>query len=162
MIEEWREAVGHPKYTVSSLGRIKGPMGIRKLCDHRQGYKLISIVVDGRAKSFHAHRIVANTFIDNPSSLPQVNHIDGDKANNHIENLEWCTSSENIKHAFATGLSHKRSIPVVATSIETSISIILRGGKDMIAKGFTPSLVSKVLHGDRAKHKNHTFERLSV
>lgn len=68
------------------------------------GYKRVRLTVGG-ARTFPAlHRLVAIAWIDNPGGMPQVNHIDGDKLNNSVRNLEWCTSGENIRHAHATGL----------------------------------------------------------
>jgi hypothetical protein len=55
-------------------------------------------------KTFTVHRLVATAWIPNPDNKEQINHIDGNKANNSIDNLEWCTSSQNIIHAFSTGL----------------------------------------------------------
>lgn len=64
------------------------------------GYKCLQVMINGKQKILVAHRIVAKTYIPNPENKPQVNHIDGDKGNNHVENLEWCTAKENAKHAF--------------------------------------------------------------
>jgi hypothetical protein len=59
---------------------------------------------NGIRHNFQIHRLVAATYIDNPLNKPQVNHIDGNKSNNHVSNLEWVTQSENIRHAINTGL----------------------------------------------------------
>lgn len=93
-------------YMISKNGRIFG-LKRRKwlsVCTNNKGYVIAVLCKDGKAKSFYCHRLVALTFIPNPKNKPQVNHIDGDKTNNIVTNLEWCTSSENIKHASDTGL----------------------------------------------------------
>ena len=58
----------------------------------------------GKTKLFRVHRLVAETFIPNPNNLPEVNHKDGDKLNNNVKNLEWCTNLENMRHSVETGL----------------------------------------------------------
>jgi hypothetical protein len=60
----------------------------------------ISIYKNGKRKSEKVHRLLAQSFIPNPENKPQVNHIDGDKSNNKLSNIEWCTAKENIQHAF--------------------------------------------------------------
>lgn len=71
---------------------------------------------------YSVHRIVAKAFIPNEHNLPQVNHIDGNKQNNHIENLEWCTQVQNVQHAFKTGLRKPtRSIPVEQLDLDRNV-----------------------------------------
>lgn len=69
----------------------------------RYGYPCVALQKHSH-KHFTVHRLVAITFIPNPKNLPQINHKDGVKTNNHISNLEWCTSSHNVQHAFDNGL----------------------------------------------------------
>lgn len=68
------------------------------------GYHKVSLCRNGVSRGFLIHRIVAMSMIDNPNSLPYVNHIDGNKANNRISNLEWVTPQENDLHAVSIGL----------------------------------------------------------
>lgn len=69
------------------------------------GYREVGLSKDGKQKHYHIHRLIAEAFIENPHGLPVVNHIDGCKTNNNISNLEWCTQSDNIRHALINELS---------------------------------------------------------
>ncbi len=79
--------------------------GIREIVPHKgSNYNLIDLCKDGKIKKYLIHRLIAETFIPNPDNKPQVNHIDGNKRNNRVDNLEWCTASENQKHSISIGL----------------------------------------------------------
>lgn len=89
---------------VSESGRVKshGKLINGETC--KNGYKRVHVSHNGEQYKFLIHRLVATSFIPNPDNLPCVNHIDGNKANNHVDNLEWCSYGENLKHAYDTGL----------------------------------------------------------
>lgn len=79
-----------------------------KLGDNGRGYKTFCHFFLGRSTFIKVHRAVAIKFVPNPNNKPFVNHIDGDKTNNNYQNLEWVTHSENIRHAYKTGLISNR------------------------------------------------------
>lgn len=99
------------RFEISNLGRIRNIETGRVLKQfvNRNGYRQVSVSLGGRnnKKIFKIHKAVAETFISNPDNKPIINHKDGDKTNNNVDNLEWTTYSENIKHAFDTGLVTK-------------------------------------------------------
>lgn len=105
-MEEWREIREYPKYSVSNEGRVRNfkTGRILKQGTHKQGYHLVWLSDENGRHGKSVHRLVAEAFIPNPNGKPQVNHIDGNKANNGVKNLEWNTGSENTKHAYKTGL----------------------------------------------------------
>jgi hypothetical protein len=72
-------------------------------------YFEVVLCKNGKCKRFNLHRLISETFIENKFNLPQINHIDGNKFNNNILNLEWCNNSENQLHAYALGLRKKMS-----------------------------------------------------
>ena len=106
-------------YEVSNLGRIRSvdryvrwkqcnrfyPGKVRLIGRNEYGYRTILFSKDGVEKCRRVSRLVALAFIPNPKRLPEVNHKDGNKLNDHVSNLEWCTKSDNIKHAWRTGLN---------------------------------------------------------
>jgi len=78
-----------------------------KATRYDKGYFTVHMVKNGKQKTFLLHRLIAETFIPNPDKKPFVNHIDGDKHNNNLDNLEWCSFKENIEHAWRIGLYKK-------------------------------------------------------
>lgn len=95
-----------PDYLISENGDIYSNLTKRQLKKsiNKFGYNHIRLFKNGIRHNFQIHRLVAATYIENPLNKPQVNHIDGNKSNNHVSNLEWVTQSENIRHAINTGL----------------------------------------------------------
>lgn len=80
---------------------------IKFTCVNKDGYLQVAFGTAKVKRTFLVHRLVAESFIPNPENKPQVNHIDGNKLNCHISNLEWVTPRENLIHAFKTGLQKR-------------------------------------------------------
>lgn len=114
MEEIWKDIKGYEgKYQVSNLGRVKSLKRYKrygntiKLYEDiilKQGkvynYSIVNLCKNKTIKNFRVHRLVAQAFIPNPQNKQQVNHIDGNRQNNNVKNLEWCTSKENITHSY--------------------------------------------------------------
>ncbi len=104
-MEEWRAVVGLP-YKVSNTGKVFSERTgiIMKPNLIRGGYLQYNLSVGGVRHMRLEHRLVAEAFISNPERFTEINHIDGDKENNTIDNLEWIDRGGNVRHAFANGL----------------------------------------------------------
>ena len=106
--EQWTPIKGTDgRYEVSNCGRVRTLRRRAKvltLTQQKSGYLYAMIEVDGKQCNRRVNRLVAQHFIANPRNHQEVNHKDGDKTNNHVSNLEWCTRSHNVKHSFDTGL----------------------------------------------------------
>jgi hypothetical protein len=114
--EIWKDVIGYEGiYQVSNLGDVKR-IGKIHLCNYKyqngyllksldngKGYLRIKLSNKGISKRVMLHRIIAEAFIDNPNKHPVVNHIDGNKKNNNIDNLEWCTQSYNCLCSVKSG-----------------------------------------------------------
>jgi hypothetical protein len=118
MSVKWADVIGYEGlYEVSTDGRIRTVQHVtnghtipsKELAVSiykSQRYARVRLYKDGKSKDILVHRIVAETFIPNPENKPQVNHIDGNRTNNRVDNLEWCTQAENNRHAIDNGLQN--------------------------------------------------------
>jgi hypothetical protein len=114
---EWRAIKGYEGlYEVSDTGLVRSldrtdrlnrfkRGAIKATCDNGRGYLCVNLKANGKQAQKTVHRLVATAFIANPDNLPEVNHIDGNKVNNSVSNLEWCNRADNLKHAFKNGLN---------------------------------------------------------
>lgn len=125
-IEEWKTIDAFDgRFEISNYGNVKN-----KLTNHlikgdinNCGYYRVSLYCNGQRVRYFRHRLVAKYFIPNIENKPFVNHIDGDKSNNYVGNLEWCTQSENEKHAFKNNLKSKTNKP---------FKIVFKNGDEVI------------------------------
>lgn len=120
MSEIWRDI---PRYEglysistsgdIKSLGRLIRCRGGERFKNetnvtsypNQKGYVMVQLYKGGHRKNFTIHRLLSITFLENPENLPQINHKDGNKQNNSLENLEWCSSLHNVQHSRITGLN---------------------------------------------------------
>ena len=125
MEEKWMIINNWDNYAVSNKGKVKNVRTGRelKLVENKNGYLIANLCQNGKKASFRVHRLVALMFIENPELKEEVNHIDGNKKNNCVENLEWNTHKENDSHARKNGLKHDNK-PVKLTNLESGKSYI--------------------------------------
>ena len=118
VIEEWKPIKGFEGYYISNLGRVKSTRSFKgtketilKGSFNQQGYKVITMMKDNKAYTKTLHRLLAIAFIPNLNNYCCINHKDGNKLNNNLNNLEWCSYSYNNTEAYRIGLKHSRIKP---------------------------------------------------
>jgi hypothetical protein len=163
MNEIWRPVKNfEPYYLISDLGRVKTIKTelIRKLQIHEDGYLYLLLCINEVRYKKYIHKLVAEAFIDNPLNLVEVNHIDGNKQNNSISNLEWCTHINNMVHANKNNLIVRLNGENISSSKLTEQQVFeirnlkgkLRG--NVIAKRYNvcKDTIYDILHGRTWKH----------
>lgn len=133
-MEIWKDVIEYRgSYQVSNWGNVKNTKTnrIRRPTKDKDGYLRIQLGGRKDRKSKSIHRLVADVFIENPFAKPEVNHIDGNKENNNVNNLEWVTGEENRSHAIESGLvsSDSRPRPVIGENIKTGEVVFFKSTK---------------------------------
>lgn len=161
--EVWKDLEGYVGlYQVSTLGRVRGLRRNKKILKPAiSGNGSLTVVLCSYKRwTKSVHRLIAQTFIPNYENKPEVNHIDGDRTNNRVDNLEWVTRSENEKHAYRTGLKSQKGESNFRSKLKVTdidkIRTFRRYGLPQyeIAKifGVTPACVSSVCRRITWKH----------
>jgi hypothetical protein len=173
-MEIWKPIAGTNGFIeVSNKGRVRsllrGEPRILKPQVDNKGYHRIRVTVEREKMSYKVHREIAKAFIPNPNNLPQVNHKDGNKSNNSVDNLEWITNRDNAHHAIANGLwdsviegsrreNERRKRPVIGYFTSENSSTSRRFESVAEAERFVGSRhVTDVLKGKRSHVKGWTF-----
>lgn len=162
MREKWMLITDYENYAVSNIGNIKNVKTNKTLkqMDTNNGYKSVMLCKNNKKRIFRTHRLVAMMFLENPNDKPYINHINGIKTDNFVENLEWCTAKENDNHARKIGLK-KQNKPVIITHIETKETIIFESTAE--CSRFLNSnngSINRVLTKKRNKHKGYEIKYL--
>ena len=164
MVLRYKQLTFNSNYYISNKGfvisLIRG-FSLLKPRYNKQGYVRYCIrnKETGKRKDYKAHRLVAEYFIEKEEGKDEVNHIDGNKTNNHVENLEWCNRQENVQHSYDNDLNHSKKCPILCTTngkvydsqLEASIDLNISrksiknvlDKKQYISKGFHFEYVDK-------------------
>ena len=173
MTEIWKDIKGYEGlYQISNFGNVKRIKGINSryydgyvlnTSDNGQGYKLVGLSKNKKRTNHYIHRLVAEAFIDNPQQYKEINHIDNNKSNNKVQNLEWCDRSYNVKYSYKQGRlpqknmigrigeKHPMSKPVM--QYDTDGNFIREYGSARLASTITGVDYSTIKHCRRGKVK---------
>ena len=175
MEEIWKDVIGYEGlYQVSNYGNIKG---LERVCGHykgglrtykermlsrtlhKDGYLKVGLTKDSQLRQFSIHRLVCEAFLENKENKPHVNHINGIKTDNRLENLEWVTCSENLSHAFRIGLrsqngeKNHRATLTEDQVFQIKYSLNHLNNKDVaIIFSIKANEVARIRRGERWKH----------
>lgn len=134
------------------------------------GYLAVHLRPPGGETMMLSHRAILSAFVPQPENAPFVNHLNGDKKDNRLANLEWCTNSENMVHAFRvlgairggkgrTGAAHHRSTPVIGTCVKTGSEVRFEALMDAQRAGFRASEICMCTGGKQKTHYGYTWRK---
>ena len=160
MMETWAKIKGFENYEVSESGFVRNTITgkVLKPTLNTWGYPSITLCADGKRKYVPVHRLVAVTFIPNPEGLPEVNHLDENKTNNAVWNLEWTTKKANINHGTRTARAREKMFKRVAQYLPNGDLLkVWSSAKEAEQEGFCHSAISECCHGKRKSHGGYAW-----
>lgn len=154
--EVWKVITEFSDYEISSEGRVYSHHRnrIKKLVPDKDGYATTILYDKGRFKNCKVHRLVAEAFIPNPKSLPQINHKNEVKNDNRVGNLEWCTHRYNL--IYSDNAKSKRRM-VGKYNMNGKLIKMYNSMTDVTKDGYDQANVSKVCNGIRPHHKGYIW-----
>lgn len=160
-MEQWKDVVEYEGlYEVSTEGRVRNKRTLRMMtpCNNGNGYMMVNLSKNGKAKLRYIHRLVGMAFIPNPENKPEINHKDEDKANNRLENLEWMTHLENMRHGtgMARSQAKQRRKPILQYDLEGNFIREFESTKEAVRQ--YGSNVGKVLKGTYSQTHGFIFK----
>lgn len=176
-LEIYSPIEGFPNYLVTNNGRVlslkdnhgKDRVKELKQCNHISGYMHVVLFKNGKGYNKKVHRLVAQSFISNPNNKPCINHIDENKTNNHVSNLEWVTHKENNNHGThnqkmsisrkgkCLGINHPNHKSVIGFKINGCDIKYYKCIKESENDGFIQDGVSSCCRGKRKSHKGYKW-----
>ena len=167
-MENWKFI--NANYEVSDKGNIKsvnyrgtGKSAIRKQSISKNGYMRVILSDNGKNKTYFVHRLVAAAFIPNPDNLPEIDHIDGNRANNHADNLRWVTVKENQNNPITKSKwigkkakpHHEKAVEQIKNGIVVNVFVSIQ---EAARKGnFSATAICKVCKGKGNLHKGYKW-----
>ena len=167
MNEIWKDIEGYEGlYQVSNLGRVKrlNTNRILKSAINSQGYLRVGLCKNSTKSNKRVHRLVSHAFIPNPENKAEVNHINEDKTNNRVDNLEWVTAKENSNHGtrnerIGKAITKTQSIPIIATNIKTGESTDFNSSNECARQlSLHQPSISRALQGRLNQTGGYTFK----
>lgn len=151
--EKWKPIDDYPGYFVSDAGLVysKRKGGLLNTAD-RNGYRKVNLFQNKKCKTFYVHTLVAKAFIPNPENKEVVNHKNGDRTDNRVENLEWVTRPENNQHAKSTGLMKHAYSEEIKNSVRSDYETGKYSQKDLSEKyGIPMNTIRRMVNGVKKK-----------
>lgn len=167
MNEEWKTIKDFPNYMVSNLGNVKS-LNYKNLQKEKilkpmkpKSYYIVRLYKNKDWKDFFVHKLVADMFLKKPKYAECVNHKNGNKLDNNVNNLEWCTHSYNTKEAYRIGLKKPNSKPILQLNKSFEIITIWNSPYEVNRKlGYNPSHINEVCKGKRKSANGYLWKFL--